>query len=115
MMETLFQQYRNLNITLNEHVCQLLNIPNKVLNDFFPSKAEFNSAIWHYFPVTPEILSEAQDGFLQGMHEHRDPSTFLTCLIQSRAGLQAKNHAGTWVDVPMVPGGVVFNIGKCFG
>ncbi|THH01471.1 hypothetical protein EW026_g1235 [Hermanssonia centrifuga] len=111
MMETLFQQYRNLNITLNEHVCQLLNIPNKVLNDFFPSKAEFNSAIWHYFPVSPEILSEARDGFLQGMHEHRDPSTFLTCLIQSRAGLQAKNHAGTWVDVPMVPGGVVFNIG----
>jgi len=45
------------------------------------------------------------------MHEHRDPSTFVTCLIQSRPGLQVQNHAGQWIDIPMVEGGVVCNIG----
>ncbi|KAG6907940.1 putative NRPS-like protein biosynthetic cluster [Tephrocybe rancida] len=110
-MEALFDQYRALNLTLNEHICQLLDIPNSVLGDFFPEKTEFNSALWHYFPVTPELLQEAKNGFVQGMHEHRDPSTFVTCLIQSRPGLQAQNHQGKWVDIPYVEGGVVCNIG----
>ncbi|KAG5636308.1 putative NRPS-like protein biosynthetic cluster [Sphagnurus paluster] len=110
-MEALFERYRQLNLVLNDHICQLLDIPSTVLADFFPAQTEFNSAIWHYFPVTPELLQEARNGFVQGMHEHRDPSTFVTCLIQSRAGLQAQNHEGKWIDIPMVPGGVVCNIG----
>ncbi|KAG6853538.1 putative NRPS-like protein biosynthetic cluster [Blastosporella zonata] len=110
-METLFDRYRSLNLTLNRHICQLLDIRNAVLDDFFPEKTEFNSALWHYFPVTPELLQEAKNGFVQGMHEHRDPSTFVTCLIQSRPGLQAQNHHGKWVDIPYVEGGVVCNIG----
>lgn len=110
-METLFDRYHKLNLTLNHHICRLLKINSSVLDSFFPTKTEFNSAIWHYFPVTQEIRDEARNGFLQGMHEHRDPSTFVTCLIQSRAGLQAQNHQGRWVDIPMVEGGVVCNIG----
>lgn len=114
-METLFERYRTLNLALNQHICRLLDIPNSLLDDYFPSKTEFNAAMWHYFPITPE-QREAKSGFVQGMHEHRDPSTFVTCLIQSRAGLQAQNHQGEWVDIPMVEGGVVCNIGvssKC--
>lgn len=111
-MEILFKQYHDLNLTLNRHICQLLDIPQSILDDFFPEKIEFNSAIWHYLPVTPEIQREASNGFAQGMHEHRDPSTFLTCLIQSRPGLQVQNHSGKWIDIPMVEGGVVCNIGK---
>ncbi|KAH8079790.1 acetyl-CoA synthetase-like protein [Cristinia sonorae] len=110
-MELLFERYRLLNLALNKHICRLLNIPNAALDDYFPDKTEFNSAIWHYLPVTEEIKKSAHDGFAQGMHEHRDPSTFLTCLIQSRAGLQAQNYEGEWIDIPMVPGGVVCNIG----
>ncbi|KAF9469572.1 acetyl-CoA synthetase-like protein [Collybia nuda] len=110
-MEILFERYRALNLILNRHICQLLDIPSSVLDDFFPEKTEFNSALWHYFPVSPELQREARDGFVQGMHEHRDPSTFVTCLIQSRPGLQAQNHRGKWIDIPMVEGGVVCNIG----
>lgn len=62
--------------------------------------------------MTPELRASAKNGFLNGMHEHRDPSTFLTCLIQSRPGLQAQNHTGDWIDIPMVEGGIVCNIGK---
>ncbi|EPQ59775.1 acetyl-CoA synthetase-like protein [Gloeophyllum trabeum ATCC 11539] len=110
-MEVLFERYYQLNLTLNQHICALLGVDAAVLDAYFPAKREFNSAIWHYFPVTPEIARSARDGFAQAMHEHRDPSTFVTCLIQSRAGLQVQNHAGAWVDIPMVEGGVVCNIG----
>ncbi|KZW02256.1 Clavaminate synthase-like protein [Exidia glandulosa HHB12029] len=110
-MNTLFSRYHALNLALNQHICHLLDLPSDGLDEFFPTKTiEYNSAIWHYFPLTPE-MKKAENGFVQGMHEHRDPSTFVTCLIQSRAGLQVQNHAGRWLDVPMVPGGVVCNIG----
>ncbi|KAI0330626.1 Clavaminate synthase-like protein [Cubamyces sp. BRFM 1775] len=110
-METLFERYRALNLALNEHICRLLDIPQAVLDAYFPDEYEFNSATWHYLPVNTTIRAGAQNGFAQGMHEHRDPSTFVTCLIQSRPGLQVQNHAGVWIDVPHVEGGVVCNIG----
>lgn len=110
-MEALFSRYRALNLALNKHICTLLNIPQQVLDDYFPKEPEFNSALWHYLPLTEEIREGAKNGFAQGMHEHRDPSTFLTCLIQSRQGLQAQNFKGEWIDIPMVKGGVVCNIG----
>ncbi|KAJ3573617.1 hypothetical protein NP233_g2317 [Leucocoprinus birnbaumii] len=113
-METLFERYHALNLELNQHIAQLLDISPSLIDDYFPSSIEFNSAIWHYFPVTPEILKNSQNGFANGMHEHRDPSTFLTCLIQSRPGLQVQNHTGEWIDIPMVPGGVVCNVGMQF-
>ncbi|KAI0330631.1 acetyl-CoA synthetase-like protein [Cubamyces sp. BRFM 1775] len=106
LMETLFERYRALNLALNEHICQLLDIPQAALDAYFPDEHEFNSAIWHYLPVNSTIRAGAQNGFAQGMHEHRDPSTFVTCLIQSRPGLQVQNHAGAWIDVPYVEGGV---------
>lgn len=112
-MTVLFERYHALNLALNSHICHLLGLRTSTLVDYFPeAPIEFNSAIWHYFPVTPAIRAQAVDGFAQGMHEHRDPSTFITCLIQSHAGLQVQNHAGKWVDVPMVEGGVVCNIGS---
>jgi len=110
-MESLFERYHDLSIELHKHIAQLLDVPFSTINDYFPSKLEFNAAIWHYFPVTPEMTSVEMDGFINGMHEHRDPASFLTCLIQSRPGLQVQNHVGEWIDVPMVEGAVVCNIG----
>jgi isopenicillin N synthase-like dioxygenase len=112
-MNTLFSRYEQLNLDLNKQICHLLSLPETGLDEYFPATtAEFNSAIWHYFPVNEEIREQAKNGFAQGMHEHRDPSTFVTCLIQSRPGLQVQNHQGVWLDVPMVKGGVVCNIGQ---
>lgn len=113
MITTLFERYHALNVELNTHICRLLQLPEDTLANYFnTAPTEFNSALWHYLPLTPEIRAQAEGGFAQGMHEHRDPASFVTCLIQSRAGLQVQNHDGRWVDVPMVPGGVVCNIGK---
>lgn len=111
-MVILFERYRQLNLELNKHVCELLSISNEVLDDFFPTKPEFNAAWWHYFPINEEIRKQTSKGFANGMHEHRDPSTFVTCLIQSGPGLQVQNHQGAWIDIPMIEGGVVCNIGE---
>jgi isopenicillin N synthase-like dioxygenase len=112
-MNILFTRYHQLNLDLNKQICHLLSLPETGLDEYFPTPTpEFNSAIWHYFPVSQEIRDEAKNGFAQGMHEHRDPSTFVTCLIQSRPGLQVQNHQGVWLDVPHVAGGVVCNIGQ---
>lgn len=98
-------------LVLTQHLSEHLDVPNNVLEDYFPTDAQFTSVLWHYFPLTPEILKEAKDGFANGMHEHRDPSTFFNLLIQNRIGLQVQNHQGIWIDIPMIEGGVVFNIG----
>jgi len=111
-IEVLFNRYHALNLKLNEHIARLLDVPISVINSFFPSETEFNAAIWHYLALTPEMKASERAGFVNGMHEHRDPSTFLTCLIQSRPGLQVQNHNGAWVDIPMVKGGVVCNVGE---
>ncbi|KAH9487375.1 putative NRPS-like protein biosynthetic cluster [Psilocybe cubensis] len=113
-IETLFERYRILNLELNEHIARLLDVPASVISDYFPSETEFNCAIWHYLALTPEMKASEREGFVNGMHEHRDPSTFLTCLIQSRPGLQVQNHSGKWIDIPMVEGGVVCNVGMQF-
>ncbi|KAH9487379.1 putative NRPS-like protein biosynthetic cluster [Psilocybe cubensis] len=113
-LEALFERYRVLNVDLNKHIAALLEVPYSVIDDYFPSPHEFNAALWHYLPLTPEMKASEREGFVNGMHEHRDPSTFLTCLIQSRPGLQVQNHSGQWIDIPMVEGGVVCNVGMQF-
>ncbi|EKM53030.1 uncharacterized protein PHACADRAFT_210773 [Phanerochaete carnosa HHB-10118-sp] len=110
-IETLFERYISLNLKLNKHICTLLDIPEAVLDEYYTDFVDFTSVIWHYLPLTPEMQATAKNGFVKGMHEHRDPSTLYNCLIQSRPGLQVQNHAGEWIDVPLVKGGVVCNIG----
>lgn len=100
-----------LNRQLNKHICMLLDIPEAILNEYFTDEVDFASVLWHYLPLTPEMRAGAKNGFVQGMHGHRDTATLYNCLIQSRPGLQVQNHAGEWIDVPMVRGGVVCNIG----
>lgn len=110
-VEVFFGDMRKFILTLTEDLSGHLGVPNSALEDYFPTDAQFTSVLWHYFPVTPEIRKETKDGFAKGMHEHRDPSTFFNLLIQNQIGLQAQNHQGAWIDIPMVEGGVVFNIG----
>ncbi|KIY52057.1 hypothetical protein FISHEDRAFT_70291 [Fistulina hepatica ATCC 64428] len=37
-MTELFERYRQLNLKLNKYVCQVLDIPQAVLDDYFPPK-----------------------------------------------------------------------------
>ncbi|KAJ2987178.1 hypothetical protein NUW58_g4648 [Xylaria curta] len=54
----------------------------------------------------------------QGVGPHKDSSGWWTFLLQASPpevrGLQVLNKAGLWVDVPVVPGTLVVNIGQAF-
>jgi isopenicillin N synthase-like dioxygenase len=54
----------------------------------------------------------------QGVGPHKDSSGWWTFLLQASPpevkGLQVLNKEGAWVDVPMLPGTFVVNIGQAF-
>lgn len=88
-------------LSINKHIAQLLDVPLSTITDYFPSKLEFNTALWHYFPVTTFqwlrkiwVLREMASSM---GYMNIDPGSFLTCLIQSRPGLQVQNHMGEWI------------------
>lgn len=61
----------------------------------------------------------AQDGAAsQGVGPHKDSSGWWTFLLQASPpevkGLQVLNKEGNWVDVPVIPGSFVVNIGQAF-
>ncbi|KAI1450597.1 Clavaminate synthase-like protein [Annulohypoxylon stygium] len=68
----------------------------------------------HYpaLPVGDPAISQ------QGVGPHKDSSGWWTFLLQASPpevkGLQVLNKAGAWVDVPVVPGTFVVNIGQAF-
>lgn len=61
----------------------------------------------------PLALSLSFAAGVLGVGEHSD-SGALTLLLQQpgTSGLQARNGAGAWVDVPPLPGTLVVNIGE---
>jgi isopenicillin N synthase-like dioxygenase len=58
------------------------------------------------------------DGKSQGVGPHKDSSGWMTFLLQasppSVKGLQALNKSGDWIDVPVIPGTFVVNMGQAF-
>lgn len=60
----------------------------------------------------------ASDGGGQGVGPHKDSSGWWTFLLQASPphvkGLQVLNKAGNWIDVPVIPGTFVVNIGQAF-
>ena len=54
----------------------------------------------------------------QGVGPHKDSSGWWTFLLQASPpdvkGLQVLNHNGEWIDVPVIPGTFVVNIGQAF-
>lgn len=54
----------------------------------------------------------------QGVGPHKDSSGWWTFLLQASPpevkGLQVLNKEGNWVDVPVIPGSFVVNIGQAF-
>ncbi|KAI0388075.1 2OG-Fe(II) oxygenase [Hypomontagnella monticulosa] len=68
----------------------------------------------HYPASSPDDPAISQ----QGVGPHKDSSGWWTFLLQASPpevkGLQVLNKAGDWVDVPVVPGTFVVNIGQAF-
>lgn len=66
-------------------------------------------------PSCPPTSSSAS---AQGVGPHKDSSGWWTFLLQASPpdvkGLQALNKNGEWIDVPVIPGTFVVNIGQAF-
>jgi isopenicillin N synthase-like dioxygenase len=62
----------------------------------------------HYPPVDPAKLKSTQWSF----SPHADYTAFTVLLQDSSGGLQARNSAGDWIDVPPKDGTFVVNIGN---
>lgn len=66
-----------------------------------------------HYPGLPE-----DEAGSQGVGPHKDSSGWWTFLLQASPphikGLQALNKTGEWIDVPVLPGSFVVNIGQAF-
>ncbi|KAL6889159.1 Clavaminate synthase-like protein [Trichoderma evansii] len=90
-------------------VAQALDLPIHTFESFLSDQHRLKMV--HYSAVSP-----GSDG--QGVGPHKDSSGWWTFLLQasppSVKGLQVLNKAGNWIDVPVIPGTLVVNIGQAF-
>ncbi|UKZ61443.1 uncharacterized protein TrAtP1_002708 [Trichoderma atroviride] len=88
-------------------VAQALELPSHTFESFLSDQHRLK--LVHYPAVT---------GSGQGVGPHKDSSGWWTFLLQasppSVKGLQVLNKAGDWIDVPVIPGTLVVNIGQAF-
>ncbi|WQF75245.1 Putative oxoglutarate/iron-dependent dioxygenase, non-hem dioxygenase domain-containing protein [Colletotrichum destructivum] len=94
-------------------VAKALSLPPET---FLPFLSDQHRLKLVHYPALTE--SEAAGGGDQGVGPHKDSSGWWTFLLQASpphvGGLQALNKDGGWVDVPVVPGSFVVNIGQAF-
>lgn len=93
-------------------VAQALLLPSGTFQPFLSDQHRLK--LVHY----PALQDDDPAGSRQGVGPHKDSSGWWTFLLQASPpevkGLQVLNKAGDWVDVPVVPGTFVVNIGQAF-
>ncbi|KAF9877878.1 hypothetical protein CkaCkLH20_04454 [Colletotrichum karsti] len=91
-------------------VAKALSLPDAT---FLPFLSDQHRLKLVHYPALPE--NEAGS---QGVGPHKDSSGWWTFLLQASPphikGLQALNKTGDWIDVPVLPGSFVVNIGQAF-
>ncbi|KAL1960776.1 hypothetical protein VTO42DRAFT_6606 [Malbranchea cinnamomea] len=91
----------------DQHRLKLVHYPGSS-KDF--SSSSFSSSLSPTSRQTQELI--------QGVGPHKDSSGWWTFLLQASPpevkGLQALNKRGEWIDVPVIPGTFVVNIGQAF-
>ncbi|KAI9021127.1 hypothetical protein DFJ74DRAFT_607072 [Hyaloraphidium curvatum] len=107
--------------SLGKLICRMLGVEESYFTRYFdevdktdPTGTYFLSTLNFYPPYTSipeERRQEVEEGYVRGTNAHRDDQSWITMLIQDEAGLEVLSHDGVWVDVPVVPGTVVVNIG----
>ncbi|KAK0629511.1 oxidoreductase [Bombardia bombarda] len=92
-------------------VAEALSLPPDAFFRFLSDQHRLK--LVRYPPVT-----KASDSTVQGVGPHKDSSGWWTFILQASpphiGGLQALNKHGAWIDVPVVPGSLVVNIGQAF-
>ncbi|KAI1077059.1 2OG-Fe(II) oxygenase [Whalleya microplaca] len=93
-------------------VAQALSLSPGALRSFLSDQHRLKLVHYPALPTSDPAISQ------QGVGPHKDSSGWWTFLLQASPpevkGLQVLNKAGEWVDVPVVPGTFVVNIGQAF-
>ncbi|KAI6084409.1 2OG-Fe(II) oxygenase [Hypoxylon rubiginosum] len=93
-------------------VAQALSLSPGTFQPFLSDQHRLKLVHYPALPASDPAISQ------QGVGPHKDSSGWWTFLLQASPpevkGLQVLNKAGDWVDVPVVPGTFVVNIGQAF-
>jgi isopenicillin N synthase-like dioxygenase len=91
-------------------VAKALSLP---ADTFLPFLSDQHRLKMVHYPAIPETETSTQ-----GVGPHKDSSGWWTFLLQASPphvkGLQVLNKRGDWIDVPVIPGTFVVNIGQAF-
>ncbi|TQN64608.1 putative 2-oxoglutarate-dependent dioxygenase [Colletotrichum shisoi] len=97
-------------------VAKALSLPPKTFLPFLSDQHRLK--LVHYPALTESEAASGGGGGSQGVSPHKDSSRRWTFLLQASpphvGRPQALNKDGGWVDVPVVPGSFVVNIGQAF-
>ncbi len=108
-MKTYIVQLLGLTTALGRAFAVSLDLPE----DYFDSHYRYPGAVLalnHYPPLDAATLAPTQWSF----SPHTDYGTFTILLQDELGGLQVRNAAGTWIDVPPRAGTFVVNLGDLF-
>ncbi|KAI8623002.1 2OG-Fe(II) oxygenase superfamily protein [Xylariaceae sp. FL1651] len=109
VIERYLSELTQLGLRFLDLVAQALSLPDGTFRSFLSDQHRLK--LVHY----PKSSSPSSN---QGVGPHKDSSGWWTFLLQASPpevkGLQVLNKTGDWVDVPVVPGTFVVNIGQAF-
>lgn len=94
-------------LLLARHLCRLFALSLNLPEDYFDSKTTHpsaNSRMMFY----PASMPRTDD---VGLGAHTDYQCFTILLCSSAPGLEIMSPSGDWLQAPVVPGGLVVNIG----
>jgi isopenicillin N synthase-like dioxygenase len=106
-MKTYISKLRRVTVALNHAFAMSLDLPE----DYFDKdyvRPGMTLMLNYYPPVDPAKLKSTQWSF----SPHTDYTAFTVLLQDSSGGLQARNAAGDWIDVPPKEGTFVVNVGN---
>ena len=98
-------------------VAEALDLPSHVFHEFLSDQHRLKLVRYPAPDSSPETDKELEEE-VQGVGPHKDSSGWWTFLLQASPshvkGLQVLNKAGDWIDVPVLEGSFVVNIGQAF-
>lgn len=106
-MKTYISKLQSVTVALNHAFALSLDLPE----DYFDKdyrRPGMTLMLNYYPPVDPAKLKSTQWSF----SPHTDYTAFTVLLQDSSGGLQARNAAGDWIDVPPKEGTFVVNVGN---
>lgn len=106
-MKAYISKLQRVTAALNHAFALSLNLPEDYFDENY-RRPGMTLMLNYYPPVDPEKLKSTQWSF----SPHTDYTAFTVLLQDSSGGLQARNSAGDWIDVPPKDGTFVVNVGN---